>query len=46
MGGGAARVIVWRDGSSETELDGDDVNETEWLAALAGTRDTESEVEK
>ena len=37
---GSARVIVLRDGSLETELDGDDVNEDRLLAALAGTPDT------
>ena len=37
---GSARVIVLRDGSLETELDGDDVNEDRLLAALAGGTDT------
>ena len=36
---GSARVIVLRDGSLETELDGDDVNEDRLLAALAGGTD-------
>ncbi|MBC7594975.1 MAG: sugar ABC transporter ATP-binding protein [Kineosporiaceae bacterium] len=43
---GSARVIVLRDGSIETELGGDDLNEENLLAALAGTRATELEVEK
>ena len=37
---GSARVLVLRDGSLETELDGDDVNEGRLLAALAGGTDT------
>ncbi|MES2094312.1 MAG: sugar ABC transporter ATP-binding protein [Actinomycetota bacterium] len=36
---GSARVIVLREGSIETELDGDEVNEDQLLAALAGTTD-------
>ena len=37
---GSARVIVLRDGSVETELGGEDVNEDQLLAALAGATDT------
>jgi monosaccharide-transporting ATPase len=35
---GSARVIVLRDGSIETELDGDEVDEQHLLAALVGER--------
>ena len=37
---GSARVLVLREGSLETELEGDDVNEGRLLAALAGTTDS------
>ncbi len=37
---GSARVLVLREGSLETELEGDDVNEDRLLAALAGATDS------
>ncbi len=43
---GAARVIVLRDGTVETELSGDDVDERHLLAALAGDSNADSEEDR